>query len=320
MAAKVCYNCGKKLHGNGINCPNCGAHQWREGTDTMTVEQLKERADDEFHQAKISKGEAADNFMEMSMFHYFLIAERIHSMIPKMEALEPMERSIHMLEYILLQERRAEAHGNEIWQARYKEMINKLNNMKDNLLYDRIEKSRKQNDAADQNASVPAAASADAPSKLDELVDYAIFTVSEMDDMGSWTFLGKPRTKNYMISMFSFLREIKNQMPTLEQKERDVLLHVMFNVADSYEKGTYPFPQDPTRAIDWHMEAAERGLVLSQLAIGDIYLKGSGGMRPQLDKALEWFEKALAANSSPKINEYAEAAIEHIKYTMRTNG
>ena len=123
-----------------------------------------------------------------------------------------------------------------------------------------------------------------------------------------------------MISMFSFLREIKNQMPTLEQKERDVLLHVMFNVADSYEKGTYPFPQDPTRAIDWHSEAADRGLVLSMLAIGDIYLKGSGGMRPQLDKALEWYEKALAANASPKINEYAEAAIEHIKYTMRTNG
>ena len=320
MAAKVCYNCGKKLHGNGINCPNCGAHQWREGTDRMTVEQLKERADDEFRQAKLAKGEQADTFMEMAMFHYFLIAERIHAMIPKMESLEPMERSIHMLEYILLQERRAEAHGNEIWQARYKEMIDKLNNMKDNLLYDRIEKSRKQNEDATAEASVPAAAASGAPSKLDELVDYAIFTVSEMDDMGSWTFLGKPRTKNYMISMFSFLREIKNQMPTLEQKERDVLLHVMFNVADSYEKGTYPFPQDPTRAIDWHSEAADRGLVLSMLAIGDIYLKGSGGMRPQLDKALEWYEKALAANASPKINEYAEAAIEHIKYTMRTNG
>ena len=319
MAAKVCYNCGKKLHGNGINCPNCGAHQWREGTDRMTVEQLKERADDEFRQAKLAKGEQADTFMEMAMFHYFLIAERIHAMIPKMESLEPMERSIHMLEYILLQERRAESHANEVWQARYKEMLERLNNMKDNLLYDRIEKSRKQGEAENGEASVPAVAS-DAPSKLDELVDYAIFTVSEMDEMGSWTFLGKPRTKNYMISMFSFLREIKNQMPTLEQKERDVLLHVMFNVADSYEKGTYPFPQDPTRAIDWHSEAADRGLVLSMLAIGDIYLKGSGGMRPQLDKALEWYEKALAANASPKINEYAEAAIEHIKYTMRTNG
>ena len=319
MAAKVCYNCGKKLHGNGINCPNCGAHQWREGTDRMTVEQLKERADDEFRQAKLAKGEQADTFMEMAMFHYFLIAERIHAMIPKMESLEPMERSIHMLEYILLQERRAESHANEVWQARYKEMLERLNNMKDNLLYDRIEKSRKQGEGVNGENAVPAA-TADNPSKLDELVDYAIFTVSEMDEMGSWTFLGKPRTKNYMISMFSFLREIKNQMPTLEQKERDVLLHVMFNVADSYEKGTYPFPQDPTRAIDWHSEAADRGLVLSMLAIGDIYLKGSGGMRPQLDKALEWYEKALAANASPKINEYAEAAIEHIKYTMRTNG
>lgn len=324
MAAKVCYNCGKKLHGNGVNCPNCGAHQWREGTDKMTVEQLKERADDEFRQAKLAKGEQADNFMEMAMFHYFLIADRIHVMIPKMETIEPMERSIHMLEYILLQERRAEAHGNEIWQQNYKDMIEKLNNMKDNLLYDRIEKKRKQqNDEAGAAAGeglAAAPAAAEGPSKLDELVDYAIFTVSEMDEMGSWTFLGKPRSKNYMISMFSFLREIKNQIPSLEQKEREVLLHVMFQVADSYEKGTYPFPQDPIRAVDWHTEAAERGLVLSQLAIGDIYLKGSGGMRPQLDKAMEWYQKALDANASPKINEYAEAAIEHIKYTMRANG
>ena len=40
--AKVCYNCKKKLHGNCISCTNCGAHQWREGTDKMTDEQLKE--------------------------------------------------------------------------------------------------------------------------------------------------------------------------------------------------------------------------------------------------------------------------------------
>ena len=155
------------------------------------------------------------------------------------------------------------------------------------------------------------------PATKDELVDYAIFTVSEMDEMGSWTFLGKPRSKNYMISMFSFLRDIKNQLGTLEEKEREVLLHVMFQVADSYEKGTYPFPQDPARAVDWHTEAANRGMVLSCLSIGDIYMKGSGGLRPQLDKAMTWYEKALTYNSSPKITEYAEAAIEHIKYTMR---
>ena len=57
MAAKICYNCGKKLHGDSPNCTNCGAHQWREGTDRMSVEQLKEKADDEFRQAKLAKGE-----------------------------------------------------------------------------------------------------------------------------------------------------------------------------------------------------------------------------------------------------------------------
>ena len=322
MAAKVCYNCGKKLHGNGINCPNCGAHQWREGTDRMTVEQLKEKADDEFRQAKLAKGDARDTFMEMSMFHYFLIAERINSMIPKLESIEPMERCIHMLDYILMQERRAEAHGNEIWQSNYREMLDRLNNKKDNLLYDRMQNNA--NIEADSTAAGNGAAAADAAksdaSKFDELLDYAMFTVSEMDEMGSWTFLGKPRSKNYMSSMLSFLREIKDRIPTLEQKERDVLLHVMFQIADSYEKGTYPFPQDPARAVDWHTEAASMGLVLSQLAIGDIFMKGSGGMRPQPEKALEWYEKALNAGASPKITEYAEAAIEHIKYTMRSNG
>lgn len=328
MASKVCYNCGKKLHGNGINCPNCGAHQWREGTDKMSVDQLKEKADDEFRQAKLAKGDARDTFMEMSMFHYSLIAERINAMIPKMESIEPMERCIHMLDYILLQERRAEAHGNELWQERYRDMLERLNNKKDNLLYDRLEASRKNQEdaAAPAQAGTAAAAAANtaaaaaAPDKLDELVDYAIFTVSEMDEMGSWTFLGKPRSKNYMISMFSFLRDIKSQLATLEQKEREVLLHVMFQVADSYEKGTYPFPQDPVRAIEWHTEAANRGLVLSDLAIGDIYMKGSGGLRPNLPKALEWYEKALTSGGSVKITEYAEAAIEHIKYTMRTDG
>ncbi len=338
MAAKVCYNCGKKLHGNGINCPNCGAHQWREGTDRMTVEQLKEKADDEFRQAKLAKGDQRDTFLEMSMFHYHLVAEKIKDHIPHLEDLEPIERCIHMLEIILQQEWRAEAHGNEYWQKGYKEMIEVLNNKKENIVYDRMEKRREQDakqaaetNAADDAAAAPAdgTAPADAPApkaiapkaepdKLDELVDYAIFTVSEMDEMGSWTFLGKPRTKNYMISMFSFLRDIKSQLATLEQKEREVLLHVMFQVADSYEKGTYPFPQDPARAIDWHVEAANRGLVLSELAIGDIYMKGSGGLRPQLEKALTWYEKALNSNSSQKITEYAEAAIEHIKYTMRT--
>ena len=328
MAAKICYNCGKKLHGNGINCTNCGAHQWREGTDRMNVEQLKERADDEFRQAKLAKGDMRDTYMEMSMFHYHLIAERINDAIPKMEDLEPMERSIRMLEIILKKEWQAESHGNEIWQERYKEMLERLNNMKDNLLYDRLEK-RREEEAKTAPAQAPVTAGAAvpavqaaapaapaAPDKLDELVDYAIFTVSEMDEMGSWTFLGKPRSKNYMISMFSFLRDIKDQLVTLEQKEREVLLHVMFQVADSYEKGTYPFPQDPARAVDWHTEAANRGLVLSCLAIGDIYMKGSGGLRPQLEKALEWFEKARASSNSPKISEYAEAAIEHIKYTM----
>ena len=323
MAAKVCYNCGKRLHGNGINCTNCGAHQWREGTDQMTVDQLKEKADDEFRQAKLAKGDARDTFMEMSMFHYHLIAERIKSNIPHLEDLEPIERCIHMLEIILQQEWRAEAHGNEIWQQGYKDMLELLNNKKENIVYDRLEKRREaeskkgvENGTAAPASAKPAAAP-NAPDKLDELVDYAIFTVSEMDEMGSWTFLGKPRSKNYMISMFSFLRDIKDQLGTLEQKEREVLLHVMFQVADSYEKGTYPFPQDPARAIDWHIEAANRGLVLSELAIGDIYMKGSGGLRPQPDKALEWYEKALASGSSPKITEYAEAAIEHIKYTMR---
>ncbi|MDE5564728.1 MAG: hypothetical protein K2I93_06200 [Oscillospiraceae bacterium] len=318
MAAKVCYHCGKKLHGTSVSCTNCGAHQWREGTEKMGIEQLKEHADEEFRQGKLGNSEAHIQHMEKSMFLYSIIAGRIADMTPKLEDIEPMERCIRMLEYILIQERRAEFCGDERRQVRYRDQLERLNNMKDNLLYDRIEKKRTEKESAPAvEAPKGTMTSAD---KLDELVDYAIFTVSEMDEMGSWTFLGKPRSKNYMISMFSFLREIKGQIPSLEQKEREVLLHVMFQVADSYEKGTYPFPQDPTRAIDWHTEASERGLVLSQLAIGDIYLKGSGGMRPQLDKALEWYEKARAASTSPKINEYADAAIEHIKYTMRTNG
>ena len=320
MAAKICYNCGKKLHGDGIHCTNCGAHQWREGTESMNVEQLKEKADDEFRQAKLAKGNDKDTFMEMAMYHYFLIAERIHAAIPKLEAVEPMERSIHMLEYILMQERRAEAHGNEVWQQSYREMIERLTNMKDNLLYERIEKNRIRSEEAEET---PVSAKAADPKtmdsdKIDELVDYAIFTVSEMDEMGSWTFLGKARNKNYMTSMFSFLRDIKNQIPTLEERERGVMFQVMFQVGDSYEKGTYPFPQDPVRAIEWHTEAAKRGFVLSDVRIGEIYMKGSGGMRPQPEKALEYFERALKSeNTSQKISEYAEAAIEHIKYTMR---
>ncbi|HAJ97859.1 MAG TPA: hypothetical protein DCO72_09010 [Ruminococcus sp.] len=361
MAAKVCYNCGRKLHGDSPNCTNCGAHQWRKGTEKMTVDQLKDAADEEFRQAKIGKGEARDIAMEKSMFLYSLIGEKINYMIPKLESVEPMERCIRILEYIILQERRAEYHADERRQARYRDMMERLGNMRDNLVYEQLEKNRQKSEetkaaepektepatpaetasstekTADTKAAETAESVANAsgispkkqetpapaiPTKLDELVDYAIFTVSEMDENGSWTFLGKPRSKNYMISMFSFLRDIKDQLPTLEQKERDVLLHVMFQVADSYEKGTYPFPQDPARAIDWHTEASERGLILSQLAVGDIYLKGSGGLRPQPEKALTWYEKALDANKatgdpSPKVTEYAEAAIEHIKYQMR---
>lgn len=312
MAAKVCYNCGKKLHGNGINCTNCGAHQWREGTDKMTVEQMKEYADEEFRQGKLGNSEAHMQHMEKAMFLYQLIAERIADMEPKIEALEPMENCIHMLDYIIVQDRRAGLSSDERRQARYRDLMEKISNKKENLLYDRIEKSRERNAAAQAAAQQKAVENTNTD-KLDDLVDYAIFTVSEMDEMGSWTFLGKPRSKNYMISMFSFLREIKNQMNTLESKEREVLLHVMFQVADSYEKGTYPFPQDPMRAIDWHMEASNRGLVLSQLAIGDIYLKGSGGLRSQPEKALVWYEKVLASNTSEKYNEYAQAAIDHIK-------
>lgn len=309
--AKVCYNCHKKLHGTGISCTNCGAHQWREGTDKMTVEQLKAYADEEFRQGKMGNAEVHIAHTDKSMFIYQLIVERIDNMLPRLEALEPMENCIHMLDYIIMQERRAGFSGDERRQHRYKELMEKITNMKENLLFDRMEKSRQREEAA-AAAPAPEKKQVETVDKLDELVDYAIFTVSEMDEMGSWTFLGKPRSKNYMISMFSFLREIKDQIITLEQKEREVLLHVMFQVADSYEKGTYPFPQDPVRAVDWHVEAANRGLVLSELAIGDIYLKGSGGMRSQPEKALEWYEKALASDSSPKVTEYAKAAIAHI--------
>ncbi|MEE5992644.1 MAG: hypothetical protein V3G42_05320 [Oscillospiraceae bacterium] len=359
MAAKICYNCGGKLRGESPNCPHCGAHQWRRGTEKMTVDQLKEAADEEFRQAKIGKGEARDIAMEKSMFLYSLIGEKINYMIPKLEDVEPMERCIRILEYIILQERRAEYHADERRQARYRDMMERLGNMRDNLVYEQLEKNRQKAQEAKKAEQAPAPEETKAdtapkateapaettepvanasgiapkkqeapapapavPTKLDELVDYAIFTVSEMNENGSWTFLGKPRSKNYMISMFSFLRDIKDQLPTLEQKERDVLLHVMFQVADSYEKGTYPFPQDPARAIDWHTEASNRGLILSQLAVGDIYLKGSGGLRPQPEKALTWYEKALDSNKaseepSQKVTEYAEAAIEHIKYQMR---
>ena len=310
MAAKICYNCGKKLHGNGVNCTNCGAHQWREGTDKMGVEQLKSVADEEFRQGKLGTTEAHTLHMDKAMFLYRLIAERIDTMSSRLEDIEPMEKCVHMLDYIIMQERKAGLSGDENRQLRYRELMNKISNLKENLLFERIEKARIQEEEVSETKPVITS------DKLDELVDYAIFTVSEMDENGTWTFLGKPRTKNYMISMFSFLREIKDQLPTLEQKEREVLLHVMFQVADSYEKGTYPFPQDPIRAIDWHIEASNRGLVLSELAIGDIYLKGSGGMRAQPEKAREWYEKALETDSSPKVTEYAKAALAHIETLM----
>ena len=344
MAQKVCYSCGARLANNQLSCKNCGAHQWRKGTDKMTVDKLKELADEEYRQGRLGTTEEHNRHMEKSMFLYSIIVEKIAYMAPKMEAIEPMERCIHMLDYILMQERRASFLGDERRQARYRELMNQITNAKDNMVYERMEKAHateKANapkpapapEAAPvQEAPAPADKAAEAPApaaekpaeqkptpvrdSLDDLVDYAIFTVSEMDEMGSWTFLGKPRTKNYMISMLSFLREIKGQIDTLEQKEREVLLHVMFQVADSYKNGTYPFPQNPDRAIAWHTEASNRGLVLSQLAIGEIYLNGSGGMRAQPEKALEWYQKALASNSSEKVNDYAQAAIEHIKYTM----
>ncbi len=302
--AKVCYNCRKKIH--GVNCPNCGAHQWREGTDQMTVEKLKEYADEEFRQGKLGTTEAHIQRMNKSMFLYQLITERINDMTPKLEALEPMEKCIHMLDYIIMQERRAGFSGDERRQNRYKDMMQKISNMKENLLYERMEKKR------DEERNGIVKMPQENADKLDELVDYAVFTVSEMDELGTWVFLGKPRSKNYMISMFSFLREIKGQLLSLEEKEREVLLHVMFQVADSYEKGTYPFPQDPTRAIDWHIEAANRGFVLSMLSIGTIYLNGSGGMRSQPDRAKEWFEKAIATSDAPKVQEHAQAALDYI--------
>ena len=344
MAQKVCYSCGAKLPSNQVSCRNCGAHQWRKGTDKMSVDKLKELADEEYRQGRLGTSEEHNRHMEKSMFLYSIIAEKIAYMAPKMEAIEPMERCIHMLDYILMQERRASFLGDERRQARYRELMNKITNAKDNIVYERMEKAHTtekvntapkppvEETAENVQPSPEVSASSTLPppeekqpeppkpapvrDNLDDLVDYAIFTVSEMDEMGSWTFLGKPRTKNYMISMLSFLREIKGQIDTLEQKEREVLLHVMFQVADSYKNGTYPFPQNPDRAIAWHTEASNKGLVLSQLAIGEIYLNGSGGMRAQPEKALEWYQKALDANSSEKINDYAKDAIEHIKYTM----
>ena len=341
MAQKVCYNCGTRLAANQVSCKNCGAHQWRKGTEKMSIEKLKEEADEEYRQGRLGNSEEHNRHMEKSMFLYSIIAEKIAYMAPKMDAIEPMERCIHMLDYILMQERRASFLGDERRQARYRELMNQITNAKDNLVYERLEKAHATEKTKATPAPAPESVTAEekpvqatiaaetAPAKaapapapvqvrdnLDDLVDYAIFTVSEMDEMGSWNFLGKPRTKNYMISMLSFLREIKGQIDTLEQKEKDVLLHVMFQVADSYKNGTYPFPQNPDRAIAWHTEASNKGFVLSQLAIGEIYLNGSGGMRAQPDKALEWYQKALDANSSEKVNDYAQAAIEHIKYTM----
>ena len=342
MAQKVCYSCGARLAANQVSCKNCGAHQWRKGTEKMTVDKLKEEADEEYRQGRLGNSEEHNRHMEKSMFLYSIIAEKIAYMEPKLDSIEPMERCIHMLEYILMQERRASFLGDERRQARYRELMNRITNAKDNLVYERLEKTHAsekanavpaQTETSVENSApvssattvpvsantAPAPAPVQVRDNLDDLVDYAIFTVSEMDDMGSWNFLGKPRTKNYMISMLSFLREIKGQIDTLEQKEKDVLLHVMFQVADSYKNGTYPFPQNPDRAIAWHTEASNKGFVLSQLAIGEIYLNGSGGMRAQPDKALEWYQKALDDNSSEKVNEYAKDAIEHIKYTMNNN-
>ena len=85
MAAKTCYNCGKKLHGNSVNCTNCGAHQWREGTDKMGVEQLKNIADEEFRQGKLGTSETHTQHMEKAMFLYRLIAERIDTMSSRLE-------------------------------------------------------------------------------------------------------------------------------------------------------------------------------------------------------------------------------------------
>ncbi|MDE5883739.1 MAG: hypothetical protein K2H29_01465 [Oscillospiraceae bacterium] len=341
MAQKTCYSCGARLANNQVSCKNCGAHQWRKGTDKMNIDKLKELADEEYRQGRLGNTEEHNRHMEKSMFLYSIIVEKITYMAPKLESIDPMERCIHMLEYILMQERRASFIGDERRQARYRELMEKIKNAKDNLVYEQMEKAHtsekvKQKEAEQAAAEAvqateqtilaesaapavqPAPAPAPAPVRdaLDDLVDYALFIVEGMDEMGSWTFLGKPRTKNYMASMLGFLRDIKGRMNTLEQKEKDVLLHVMFQIADSYKNGTYPFPQNPDRAIAWHKEASDRGLVLSHLAIGEIYLNGSGGMRAQPEKALEWYQKALDANSSEKINEYAKDAIEHIRYTM----
>ena len=323
MAQKVCYSCGARLAANQVSCKNCGAHQWRKGTDKMTVDQLKKEADEEYNQGRLGNSEEHNRHMEKSMFLYSIIAEKIAYMAPKMETIEPMERCIHMLDYILMQERRASFLGDERRQARYRDLLQQITNAKDNLVYERLEKAHSKNKAEQPTPAqaapaapaapqqpmntdtfaatlsavqqpAPAAAPA-APEKkvahkrdsLDDLVDYALFTVNEMDEMGSWTFLGKPRTKNYMISMLSFLREIKGQIDTLEPKEREVLQHVMFQVGDSYKNGTYPFPQNPDKAIAWHTEASNKGFVLSQLAIAEIYLNGNGGMRAQPEKALE---------------------------------
>ena len=214
MAQKVCYSCGARLANNQVSCKNCGAHQWRKGTDKMSVDKLKELADEEYRQGRLGTSEEHNRHMEKSMFLYSIIAEKIAYMAPKMEAIEPMERCIHMLDYILMQERRASFLGDERRQARYRELRNQMTNAKDNLVYERLEKAHatektkkkaapppapEVENSAEVSAPAPAPEPKPAPEPvrdvLDDLVDYAIFTVSEMDEKGTWTFLGKPRTK-----------------------------------------------------------------------------------------------------------------------------
>ena len=96
MAQKVCYSCGARLANNQVSCKNCGAHQWRKGTDKMSVDKLKELADEEYRQGRLGTSEEHNRHMEKSMFLYSIIAEKIAYMAPKMEAIEPMERCIHV--------------------------------------------------------------------------------------------------------------------------------------------------------------------------------------------------------------------------------
>lgn len=75
-----------------------------------------------------------------------------------------------------------------------------------------------------------------------------------------------------------------------------------FRLGQLYEGGSWGVARDLKEAAVWFGKAAEGGLYDAQIYMGRAYEQGNG-VDIDIQKALEWYEKALRQRSSPYLEE-----------------